>query len=131
MNYRQRQNQATAKSPTVTDRGSGFTLVEVMIALFLVVLGLTSAAMFFGSMSRAALFTEHTVTATGLAQAKLEELVELPYSSMLSGEDSVLAFHRNWDITPDASWTVIEAHVSWLEISGHTQTVALTTIRTH
>ena len=101
-----------------------------MVALFIVVLGLTSAALFFGSMSRAALFTEHAVTATGLAQAKLEELVEQPYSGMLSGQDSILPFHRSWDITPDTLWTVIDAHVTWRDISGETQTVALTTIRT-
>ncbi len=130
MNCRPTQNLTTAKPLAVPNGSSGFTLTEVMIALFIVVLGLTSAALFFGSMSRAALFTENTVTATGLAQAKLEELVEQTYSGMLSGQDSILAFHRNWEITPETSWTVVDAHVTWRDISGETQTVALTTIRT-
>jgi Tfp pilus assembly protein PilV len=101
-----------------------------MVALFIVVAGLTAAALFFASMARAALFTENAVTATGLAQAKIEELIEEPFSAMSSGQDSSPPFNRTWSISGTSTWARINSSVSWVDISGNRETITLTTIRT-
>ena len=55
---------------------AAFTLGEVMVALLLSVLAILSATLFFGSISRAAKFTENVTTGSEVAQAKLVEILQ-------------------------------------------------------
>ena len=107
----------------------GFTLGEVMVSLLLVVLAILSATLFFGTISRAADFTEKVTTGSELAQAKIEELIEGTYPSMASGEDTVPPYRRVWSVTNTSGMAEITVRAEWQDIGGHRRSVVLRTLR--
>jgi prepilin-type N-terminal cleavage/methylation domain-containing protein len=107
----------------------GFTLTEVMVSLFILVAGMVSASVFFGSMSRAARFTDSAIAATALAQQRIEELLEQTYAGMASGSDTTNVYSRTWTVQFTNNAATITVTVGWDEIGGHHRTMTLSTIR--
>lgn len=78
---------------------SGVTLIEVMIAVAIFAIGITSVAVLnyktIGGNTRGRMITE----ATTLAERQMETLMETPYSSITSGSDaSVLPYTVTWTL---------------------------------
>ena len=110
-------------------RRRGFTLAEVLIALMLVVVGLTSLSLFFGTVTRGAAFTDHVAAADQLAQAKIEQLLAATYNTMTSGNDQSGVFRRAWTVTRGSGLSTILVRVTWTELGAGTRSVSLRSVR--
>ena len=114
-----------------THRQSGFTLIEIMIAIFILAIGLLGAAGVATTVINGNLLSKNVTTATTLAQGKMEELKGTSYSSISSGSDTQESVYtRTWTVTSDSPATgmkTIEAAVafSW---RGSTHNVTLKTM---
>ncbi len=99
------------------------------MALFILVGGMIAAAMFFGSMARAARFTDSAITATALAQAKIEDLLEQTYPTMTNGFDVSTLYGRTWSVVHTNNLAYIGVTVTWTDAGGNTNTMRLGTVR--
>ena len=64
----------------------GFTLIEVMIAVFLLTVALLGTAALTTTVIRGNFFSQVSTTATTLAKDKMEELKAMPYNSLPTTE---------------------------------------------
>ena len=112
-------------------RSNGFTLVEVLIAMFLLVTALLGTAAVTTTVIKGNSFSNRMTQATTLAQDKMEELKGMSYASMTSGNDTPSAgFQRTWTVTPDSpaadmATIVVTVTFPW----NGTRTVTLSTLR--
>lgn len=87
---------------------SGFSLIEVMVALMLLAIVLTSVAYSLTSSFTNVGFSSQQQAATGLANKALEEVRGLPYATLLAGlntnEGTALSTDPNID-TSTTPWT--------------------------
>jgi type IV pilus assembly protein PilV len=118
----------TAGAPLYAQRG--FTLVEVMVTVVILVLGLTALALFFGGTARCAAHTERLAAATELAQAKIEGLLQQTYTTMASGNDTVGPYRRTWTVSNSVASAAIAVTLQWTELGGHRRSVTVKTLRT-
>ncbi|MCX6784807.1 MAG: prepilin-type N-terminal cleavage/methylation domain-containing protein [Candidatus Komeilibacteria bacterium] len=65
---------------------SGFTLIETLVALFVLSLGLLAVLMVFPFISKQLNLAEQTTQASFLAQAKIENLISQPYEQVAIGQ---------------------------------------------
>ncbi|NQU03003.1 MAG: prepilin-type N-terminal cleavage/methylation domain-containing protein [Syntrophaceae bacterium] len=87
----------------VTHRQSGFTLVEVLVAIFVLVVGLLGVISVATTVINGNAFGKRITVATTLAQDKMEELKGTAYSSIASGSDTQESLYtRTWTVTPDS-----------------------------
>jgi len=109
----------------------GFTLIEVMIAMFVLVVGLLGVAGVATTVINGNAFSREITTATTLAQDKMEELKDTTYSNIASGSDTQESIYtRTWTSTPDspdADMKTIDVTVQFLW-KGATHNVTLKTI---
>lgn len=101
---------------------SGSTLVEVMVALVVFVIGAFAVAAFLLLSLQAQGGAGRRGQADQLLQAKVEELLALPYEEVADGSDRPalggLTFERSWAVTVDepiARVKTIELEASWRE----------------
>jgi type IV pilus assembly protein PilV len=108
----------------------GFTVVEVLIALLVLLLGLAGILSLQLTSVEATAFSRHATEAAMLGEDKMEELRTVSLGSLATGADQVDAlgqpdlaglFNRTWTITP-GSPTRVEVIVSWTE-RGDTKVV--------
>jgi type IV pilus assembly protein PilV len=123
-------------------RSEGFTLVELLIALALSMVGLLGLISLQMVAIKGNANSRNYAEATALAQEKLEELQVLPYVSLAAGNDAtpiganptstVKPYSRSWSIISDNGTTkVIQVVVSWtdeysLGVSGLPKTRSIT-----
>ena len=109
----------------------GFTLIEVMIALFVLMVGLLGAAGVATTIINGNTLGKEITTATTLAQDKMEELKGTAYASITSGADTQESIYtRTWTITSDspaAGMKAIEVVVTF-PWRGATRNVTLRTL---
>jgi len=109
----------------------GFTLVEVMIAIAILVIGLLGVAGVATTVINGNALGKEITTATTLAQDKMEELKGTAYASLTSNSDTQESIYtRTWTVTADspaAGMKTIDVVVtfSW---KGATHNVTLKTI---
>lgn len=85
---------------------NGFTLIEVMIAVLVLVVGLLGVAGVATTVINANTLGKEITTATTLAQDKLEELKGTAYSNIASGSDTQGSMYtRTWTSTSDSPAT--------------------------
>ncbi len=81
----------------------GFTLVECLIAIFLLSFVLLGMAAFMGSLMKANLQSKQIQTASTAMEAKLEELKNTPANLLSNGNDTVqegtTIYTRTWTVT--------------------------------
>lgn len=109
----------------------GFTLIEIMIAIFLVGIGIIGLAMLTTTTSQDNDFSKTITSATTLARDKIEELKGTDFASLAAGSDTSGIYTRNWTVTQSAApsnYKVIAVSVTW-KWQGQTHEVALNTIR--
>jgi len=110
---------------------SGFTLIEVLVAISIFTVAILGVAMSTQSVIRANQENYLTTIATNLAQDKMEELKANP-ASLASGGPitdvfSGVTFTRTWTVTPDLpvdAVTQIDVTVIWTAYGNRTITVS-------
>jgi len=103
-------------------KNRGFTLVEIMIAIFILSFALLVMAQMQIMAIRGNAFANKTTTAVTLAQDKIEELKGLSYSSVVGGSDSSGVHTRTWTVqndTPATDLKTVTVNVSWQDTSAH------------
>ena len=87
---------------------TGFTIVEVLVAVAIFAIALTGIASLLGTTVRANGLAAQLTAATQLTQDKLEELRNTPYTAVASGADSTGltetgesggVYTRSWTVT--------------------------------
>ena len=105
----------------------GFTIIEVLIALVVLLIGMAGILMLQLTSTEATSFSRHATEASILAEDKMEVLRTSPVSMLVSDDDRVDAlgvrdeengfYTRVWTIAPGAPGepTDIEVEVQWKE----------------
>lgn len=108
----------------------GFTLIEIIIAIFILVVALTGLAGVVATVISGNSFSKEITTATTLAQEKIEELKNTNYQYLSDGNDTESIFTRTWSITQTATYIkTIEVVVQWNHY-GNSHNVTLRSIVT-
>lgn len=112
----------------------GFTLVEVLVALFLLVVGILGTIAVTATIISGNSLGQRMTTASTLAQYKMEELKNTDYDSLASStspETVETYYSRSWTVsaadTPTTGMKTVEVAVSF-SWKGATRTVTLKTI---
>jgi type IV pilus assembly protein PilV len=106
---------------------SGFTLVEVLVALLILGIGLVGILGLHRSSATASGYSRRATEAAILAEDKLEELRTIPTTAIVNDQDQVDAsgiandeglFTRTWDITWAGTLGTLVVTVGWEEADG-------------
>jgi len=89
------------RADTYRRNSSGFTLLEVVIAICLLSFALLALAQLQIVAVRDNAFANGMTAAATLAQDKLEELMGQPYASILAGQDNAGQYTRQWNVDND------------------------------
>lgn len=115
-------------------REQGFTLVEILIALFILVVGILGTIAVTATVVSGNSLAKRTTTASTLAQHKMEELKNADYDGLASstGPETVDAlYQRSWIVsaadTPLTGMKTVAVTVSFAW-KGAMRTVTLKTI---
>lgn len=124
----------------IHDNSNGFTLIEIMIAIFILTVALLGMAAVTVSVINGNAFSKEITTATTLAQDKMEEIKNLGYSGTPSSDTTTTedyksitdypTYKRDTEIdaaSPGANMKTITVTVSWKRGST-THNVILKTI---
>jgi prepilin-type N-terminal cleavage/methylation domain-containing protein len=105
-------------------RERGYTVVEVMVALTVLLIGIVAILNINRSSMRATAFSRHATEASVLGEDKLEDLRTLAFTSLVNGTDVVNArgvadvnggFTRTWTIAFVGQSVLLQVQVAWLE----------------
>jgi type IV pilus assembly protein PilV len=108
----------------------GFTLIEIIIAIFILVVALMGLAGVASTVINGNAFSKEITTATTLAQEKIEELKNTNYQNLTDGNDTQSIYTRTWTITLTATYVkTIEVVVQWNHY-GNSHNVTLRSIVT-
>lgn len=108
----------------------GFTLLEVLIAIVVLLVALLGMAILTSSIISYNQFADNVTTATTLAQDDIEELKNTTYSNIANSADTVGIYTRTrtvYDNSPTTNMKTIEVEVVWIW-KGQTRYVVLDTI---
>ena len=110
---------------------SGFTLIEVMIAILVIVVGLLGVAGVATMVIKGNTLAKEMTVATTLAQDKIEELKNTSYPNLGSSSDTQDSIYtRTWTATLTATYVkTIEVVVQWNHY-GNSHNVTLRSIVT-
>jgi prepilin-type N-terminal cleavage/methylation domain-containing protein len=120
----------------------GFTLIEIIAASFILVIGMGMVGTIISSLVNANFHSLRHTQAVTLAQNKIEELINDGYSSPKLDEDSYEnplnpvgetgdttgVFTQTWDVddvNPIEKAKLITSRVSWTDANGEEKTVTL------
>jgi len=107
----------------------GFTVVEVLIALLVLLIGMAGILSMQFTSVRATAFSRHATEASILAEDKMEDLRTTPTTALGPGNDTVDArgnadalglYTRVWELDPTATPINIKVTVTWKE-AGDTE----------
>jgi prepilin-type N-terminal cleavage/methylation domain-containing protein len=103
----------------------GFTLAEVVIALFILALGVLAVAGFHGMLIRSNIFTRGTAAATLYGQQIVERVLTAEYQDLPAGQDSVNGYDRRWVIVTENGMKSVVVTVTWKNLDGRTHSVVV------
>ena len=95
----------------------GFSLIECVIALFLVSVVMLAMVSHVG-VSMAALQTDKmTSVASSLLQDRAEALRQTPYLNVATGGDTIMkdgiSYSRNWTVTSSGNMKTVALSIAW------------------
>ena len=108
-------------------RSKGFSLIEVVIALFILAICLLALAGLMVTTTRNNSFGGHMTEAATFAQDKLEQLRAAPWASIIAGADTAvgatgISYARSWAVTDNPSgdqrWVTIT--INWTDPTAKT-----------
>jgi prepilin-type N-terminal cleavage/methylation domain-containing protein len=119
----------------------GFTMIEVLIALLVLMVGMAGILSLQLTAMKATGFSRHATEASSLAEDKVEDLRTVPLTSarFVSGTDQVDArgvadatglYTRTWTITPQTDTTIVTVSVAWDERGTEPYTITMSDMRT-
>jgi type IV pilus assembly protein PilV len=102
---------------------AGFTLVEVLVAVMLSLIGLAGVLGLQQTSVRATAFSRHATEAAILGEDKLERLRTTPTAALAGGTERVDAagtvgagaYTRTWTVVWNADLALITVAVAWFE----------------
>ena len=102
----------------------GFSLVEVLVALLILLVGILGLAPLFVSAPRYNQSSYAITEASTFAQSKFEELKLSNYSVIVSGQDNIegstkINFTRRWVVTDNGSSKTVICTISWRDWTQH------------
>jgi len=115
------------------DDERGFTLIEIMVAVFLMTIALLGLVSITVMVINGNAFSKSMTTATSLAKDKLEELQNTSYANITSStaaETKETIYQRSWTVTADSPGTnmkTVVVVVTW-QWQGQTRDVTLRSI---
>lgn len=116
----------------------GFTIIEVLIAMSVLLAGMAGILTLQMSGLRATSYSRHATEAAMLGEAKMEWLFTAPAAALAGGSDQVDArgvadpsglYAREWSVTPDAAGAILEVSVAWLERGGEPHRIEMSSRR--
>jgi len=87
----------------IGNRRSGFSMVEVIIAIVILAVGVLGLAGSTAYIVRQITFSDLLTERSVAFQTVIDRLQSLPYDSVLDGSDSIGAFSIRWTVTPDGA----------------------------
>ena len=103
-------------------RSKGFSLIEVVIALFILAICLLALAGLMVTTTRNSSFGGHMTEAATIAQDKLEQLRAAPWVSVLAGNDTQvgatgISYVRIWTLAanPNGDQRWVTVTISWTD----------------
>ena len=113
------------------NRESGFTMIELLVALIVLTAGLLAISSMVYSVMNSTSLSKETGTATALMQDKMEGLKHTVVSSLTSGSDTIrlgnVDYLRQWNVAAAANTRTVTVTVGWTDRGPHT--VSMTTLR--
>lgn len=115
----------------------GFTLVEVLMAVFLLVVGFLSVLLVLWSVISSGRFSRDMTTAANLGQDMLERAGTLNYDTLTvrrgfvtytSSNNVAAGFARQWRISSASGMKVVTARITWSS-NGATKSREYTLVR--
>ncbi|OPY11068.1 MAG: hypothetical protein A4E66_01436 [Syntrophus sp. PtaB.Bin001] len=135
----------TTELKRIDHHTAGFTLIEIMVAIFILTVALIAMAGMTEMVIKENALSKSRTTATILAKSQLEELKNMAYANLAGGGDFATAdgtiqatlqpntyFTRTWIVNPGVPNTgsiTITVTVTW-SLYGNNRNVTLQTIRT-
>lgn len=108
------------------ERSNGFSLIEVIIALFILAVALLALAGLMVSTTKNNSFGGHMTEASTFAQDKVEELKVSPWASVVSNVDTRIGstgiqYNRTWTVTDNTNGTQrwVNITVNWNDRTSH------------
>ena len=112
-------------------KDSGFTMIELLIAMGILSVALLSLGSMVYSVMNSTSLSKGMTVATTLMQDKMESLKNTAVSSLTTGNDTVqlgnIDYLRQWTVSPSANTRTITVTVNWNDRGPHN--VTTTTIR--
>jgi type II secretion system protein I len=109
-----------------TVKANGFTLIETLIALVILVVALLALAGLMVTTTRNNSVGGHMTEAAILAQDKLEEFRASPFDGILTGNDQKTGSHgvqytRNWNVvaSADSNLKTVTLNIGWGDEYSH------------
>ncbi len=106
----------------VLKRSKGFSLIEVVIALFILAICLLALAGLMVTTTRNSSFGGHMTEAATIAQDKLEQLRGAPWASVLAGADTQvgatgISYARSWTVAanPNGDQRWVTVTINWTD----------------
>ena len=117
-----------------SNKSNGFTLIEILIALFILGFALLALAGLMVTTTKNNSFGGSMTEAATFAQSKLEELQTMPTDDIVSGNDLKTGsqgnqYARNWTVTTTTdndSKTItkqVNLTITWADMYNHSITV--------
>ncbi len=105
----------------------GFTLIEAMIAVFILAVVLMGLAGYVSTSLKASSLSKQTSIASSLIQDKMEALRNTPFGSLSPGNDSVnyqgMTYQRQWTINQMGNFKIVDLNVSYGNKNLYAKTV--------
>jgi len=111
----------------------GFSLIEVLIALIFLAIGILAIASLQITSVRGNFFSNNLMQATYVAQDRLENLKNMPFTSLPEkGDDGAITisgiiFNRTYTVTANGNLRAIKYTVTWNDGTDHK--ISFSTIR--
>jgi type IV pilus assembly protein PilV len=117
----------------------GFTIIELMIALTVLLIGIAGIVALQITSLRGTAYSRHATEATVLAEDLMEVLRTTPIATLVVPDTDTVdaqglqdpdgAYTRAWDIDWNGNVGNLEVRVTWLERGSESHTIVLNTVR--